>query len=145
VHYRTKLSGFFATKARIDNPKNMLNSNISSTCPHNIVNVSLLTAEIGLPVWGTPANFNGVRVLASLLHWRRSTDVNQTLHDVWPSPGLVHHYTYSGALVPWGNFARCKIHFASKSCAFLYSQRYCTALKQWAWAKLYGVVQGMEL
>ena len=27
-----------------------------------------LAAEIGLPVWGTPANFNGFRVLASLLH-----------------------------------------------------------------------------
>jgi len=29
--------------------------------------------------------------LCSLLHRRRSTDVNQTLHDVWPSPGLVHY------------------------------------------------------
>ena len=27
-----------------------------------------ITAEIGLPVWGTPANFNGFRVLAALLH-----------------------------------------------------------------------------
>jgi len=25
-------------------------------------------AEIGLPVWGTPAHFNGFRVLAALLH-----------------------------------------------------------------------------
>jgi len=30
-------------------------------------------------------------VLASLLQQRRSTDVNQILHDVWPSPGLVHY------------------------------------------------------
>jgi len=35
-----------------------------------------LAAEIGLPVWGIAANFNGIRVLASLLHRRRSTDVN---------------------------------------------------------------------
>jgi len=35
----------------------LLNSNISSTRAHK--NVGLLTAEIGLPVWGTPANFNG--------------------------------------------------------------------------------------
>jgi len=27
-----------------------------------------LAAEIGLLVWGTPANFNGSRLLATLLH-----------------------------------------------------------------------------
>ena len=37
-------------------------------------------------VWGTPVNFNEFRVLASLLHRRRAMEVNQTLHDVWPSP-----------------------------------------------------------
>ena len=42
-------------------------------------------------VWGTPAKFNGFCLLASLLHRRRSTEINQTLHDVWPSPGLVHY------------------------------------------------------
>jgi len=36
-----------------------------------------LTAEIGWRVWGTPANFNGFRVLASLLHRRRSTEVTK--------------------------------------------------------------------
>jgi len=35
-----------------------------------------LTAEIGSGVWGTPANFNGFRVLASLLHRRRSPETN---------------------------------------------------------------------
>jgi len=49
-----------------------------------------LTAEIGSGVWGTPVNFNGFRVLASLLQRRRSPEVNQTLHDVWPSHGLLH-------------------------------------------------------
>jgi len=44
--------------------KNLLDSNISPTCPHNMVN----SAEIGSVVWGTQANFNGFRVLASLLH-----------------------------------------------------------------------------
>jgi len=33
-----------------------------------MVNVGPLAAEIGLPVWGTAANFNGFRVLAALLH-----------------------------------------------------------------------------
>jgi len=48
--------------------KDLLNSNTSSTCPYNMTNFGPLTAEIGLPVWGTPANFNGFRVLAALLH-----------------------------------------------------------------------------
>jgi len=38
----------------------VLNSNMSSTCPHNIANFGPLTAEICWPVWGTPANFNGI-------------------------------------------------------------------------------------
>jgi len=45
--------------------KNLLSSNISSTCPHNMVNFGPLTAEIGSGVCGTPAfspNFNGFRV-----------------------------------------------------------------------------------
>ena len=47
-HHRTTLSGYiFATKAHIDNrKKNFLSSNISSTCPHNMVKFGLLTAEI---------------------------------------------------------------------------------------------------
>jgi len=52
-----------------------------------------LTADIDTGVWGTPANFNGFHVLASLLQWYRSPEANQTLHDVWPSPGLVFWYT----------------------------------------------------
>ena len=76
------------------------------------------------------SNFNGFRVLASLVQRRRSQEASQTLHDVWPSPGLVHYRPIYilGALAPLQNFARCNIHFASKSCALLYWQRYCTAL-----------------
>jgi len=58
-HHRTTLSGhIFATKARIDNRKNLLNSNISPTCPYNMVYFDLLAAEIVSLVWGTPANLN---------------------------------------------------------------------------------------
>ena len=68
-HHRTILSGYiFATKACIDNwKKNLLSSNIFSTCPRNMVNFGPLVAEIVSLVWGTPANFNGFRVLAALL------------------------------------------------------------------------------
>jgi len=101
----------------------MLNSNISFTCPYNMVKVGPLTAGIGWRVLGTPTNFKGFRVLASLLHGRRSTEVNHTLHDVWPSPGMYIIYTVFGALGPWRNSARRKIHFASKCCVILYWQR----------------------
>jgi len=47
--------------------KNFLSSNMASTCPHNMVNFGSPAAEIGLPVWGTPANFNRFCVLAALL------------------------------------------------------------------------------
>jgi len=69
-HHPTTLSGYiFATKACIDNrKKNLLSSNISSTCPYNMVNFGPLAAEIFSLVWGTPGNFNGFRFLAALLH-----------------------------------------------------------------------------
>ena len=83
AHHRTTLSGYFlifATKVRIDNrKKNLLSSNISSTCPHNMVNFRPLAAEIGPVVWGTPANFNGFRVLAASLHSTLVVGVSQTL------------------------------------------------------------------
>jgi len=84
--------------------KNLLNRNISSTCPHNIANFGTHTAEIGSGVRGTPANFNGFRVLASLLQRRRSPQANQTLHDVCPSSELVHYIYIFGGTCPWWNF-----------------------------------------
>jgi len=59
--------------------KNLLNSNISSTCVRNMANFGTLAAEIISLVWGTPANFNGFRVLAALLHGTLVVGVSQTL------------------------------------------------------------------
>jgi len=71
-HHGTSLSAYiFATKAHIDNRKNVLNSIIFSTCPHNMANFGPLAAEISSLVWDTQANFNGFRVLVSLLQRRR--------------------------------------------------------------------------
>jgi len=84
--------------------KSLLNSSISFTCLHNIANFGSLAAEIGLVVLGTPANFNGFRVLASLLQRRRSPQANQTLHDVWPSPGLLHYIYIFGGSYPLMEF-----------------------------------------
>jgi len=79
--HRTTLSSYiFAIKARIDNrKKNLLNSNISPTCPHNMGNFRPLTAEIDSGVWGTPANFNGFLVLAALLHGTLVVGVSQNI------------------------------------------------------------------
>jgi len=65
-HHPTTSSGYiFATKACINNrKKNLLSSNISSRCPHNMVNFDPLVAEIVSGVWGTPATFV-FRVLAA--------------------------------------------------------------------------------
>jgi len=46
---------------------------------HSMVNFSPLAAEIGPVVWGTPANFNGFRVLGALLHSTVAIGVSQTL------------------------------------------------------------------
>ena len=74
------LSGYIlATKARIDNRKNSLSTNISSRCPHNMVNFGLLATEIDPVVWGTPANFNSFHVLAALLHVSQVVTASQTL------------------------------------------------------------------
>jgi len=79
-HHRTTLSGYIlATNAHIDNRKNMLSSNTSSRCPHNMVNIGSIAAEIGPVVWGMPANFNGFRVLAALQHSTPALGVSQSL------------------------------------------------------------------
>ena len=59
--------------------KNLLNSSISSTCLHNMVNFGPLVAEICWRVWGIAANFNVFHILAALLHDTLVVGVSQTL------------------------------------------------------------------
>jgi len=107
-HYASWLgAGSKLVRTRQRNGIWLLRNNISSRCSHNMVNFGPLTAEIG------SANFNRFRLFASLLQRRHSPEANQTLHDVWPSPGLVHYLYNFGGSCPL-NFARCKIHFASQ-------------------------------
>jgi len=44
-----------------------------------MANFGPLAPDIGSGVWGTPANFNGFRVLAALLHATLVVGVSQTL------------------------------------------------------------------
>jgi len=52
--------------------KNLLNSNISPTCPYNMVNWDRFVSL------GPPANFNGFRVLAVLLHGTVVVGISET-------------------------------------------------------------------
>jgi len=98
VRHRTTLSGYiFATKAYIYNREKLVKQqhlNKSSQCGE-------LRSNNGwdwLASLGHPANFNAFCVFASLLHRRRSTEVYQTSHDVWPSSALVQYiYTFGGS------------------------------------------------
>jgi len=80
VKTRTTLSAISSQLRHVSTiGKNLLSSNISSTCPHNMVNFGPLAAVICWRVWGTPTNFNGFCVLASLLHGIPVLGVSQTL------------------------------------------------------------------
>ena len=80
-HRRTNLSGISSQLRHVSTiGKNLLSSNISSTCSHNMVNFgSPLAAEIGSLVSATPPDLNGFRVLAALLHGTLVVGVSQTL------------------------------------------------------------------
>jgi len=66
-HHSTTLSGcIFATKAYIDNRKNLLNSNISCRCPHNMANFGPLTAEIAVYQFGAP-----LQIWTDFASWQR--------------------------------------------------------------------------
>jgi len=71
------LSGYiFATKAHIDNWKKIVKQQYLL---HMSPQYGELRPTSGPVVWGTPANFNGFRVLAALLHGTIVVGVNQTL------------------------------------------------------------------
>jgi len=143
-HRRTTLSGYiFTTKACIDNrKKNLLNGNISSIYLYSVVTFGPLKSVICWRVWGTPANVHRFRVLASLRHRRHSTDVNQILHDDWPSPALVQYVCILGGSCPLTEF--CQLQ--NSLCVQLLCSPKLAALLHGtlalASAKVSGVVQG---
>jgi len=86
------LSGYiFATRSHIGIGKKLLNSNISYTDPHNMVNFGPLTAEICWRVCDTPvtpSNFNGFRVLVALLYGTLVPGVSQALRRWTEAPPI---------------------------------------------------------
>ena len=55
--------------------KKRLSTNMSSTCPHNMVNFGPLTAEIGSTIWGTPAISTG------FASWQRYCTASSSGHQ----------------------------------------------------------------
>jgi len=90
-HHRTTLSGhIFANKAPIGNRKKiLLSSNISSTCPHNMVNFGLIAAEIGPVVWAPQLISTGFaswqRYCTALQYWAAAKlcGVEQTVPPIF--------------------------------------------------------------
>jgi len=58
--------------------RTLVKQQISPRYLYNMANFGLLAAEICRRVWGTPANFNGFRVLAALLYGSLVVGVSQT-------------------------------------------------------------------
>ena len=118
--------------------KNLLNSNISSTCPQygELRPTNGLERLAGL---GHPSKFPRVShvgfITAAMSLTRGQPNFKQCLAVSWAGALYIH---FPG-LLPRRNFARCKIHFTSKSCILLYWRHYGTALQQRASAKLCGV------
>jgi len=59
--------------------KKLVKQQYLPTYPYNMVNFGPLAAEIGSLVWSSPANFNGFRILAALLHGTLVVGISQTL------------------------------------------------------------------
>jgi len=120
--------------------QNVLNSNISSTS-RNIMNNGPIAAEIDWRVWDSPANFNGFRVLASLLQRRHSTEANQTARCLAISWARTHF----GGSCPLREFFQLQ----SSHCVHVLRSRILAALlhalEQRASAKLCAVVEDTEL
>jgi len=60
--------------------------------------------------FGHPSKFQRGSRLGLLLQRRFSTEANQTLCDVWPSPGLVHYIYFLGGSCPVTEF--CQVQHA---------------------------------
>jgi len=123
----------------------MINSIISSTCPHNMVNFGALTAEIGWGVWGTPANFNRFCVLASLLtdvslNWGQQNFAG-CLAVSWDGTQYIHFW---GLLPPDGILPGAKFTLRP-SLGFSYISSTTTRHSSSGRQPNCGVVQGMEL
>jgi len=94
----------FCRAVCLQSEKNLLSISTSSICPHNMANVGPLTADIGLSVCSTPANFNSFeswqRYCSDVAHQRP----NKLCTMFGYLLGWYAIYTFSGALAPLTEF-----------------------------------------
>ena len=145
-HHPTNLSGYiFATKAYIDNRKNMLCSNISSTCPYN-GELRRTSGWDRLTSLGHPCKFQLVSRLGSVTarhlvvsvsqtsrHWTEgATYIRQGDHHVghWPT-FIVNFWVFLepnrsiSAMMKWHFIALIyRINFNLKGCISKYTIRF---------------------
>ena len=97
----------------------LLHSNISPTCPCNMVNIDPLMAEICWRVWGTPVIFNGFCVLAALLHGTLIVGVSQPLRH-W-TEGATYIRRVGHHVGHWPTFliVECLCHVLYPFCALV--------------------------
>ena len=135
AHHCTTLSGYiFATKVYIDSRKKTFKQQY-------IFHTSSQYGELRRTNdWARFGRLGkGFRVLPSLLQRRRSTEANQTLHDVWPFHGLLHCIYIFGDYCPVTEF--CQVQNSLCILQVLRSGVLVTLL-QWARAKLRRWAQG---
>jgi len=95
---------------------------------HNMVNFSLLVAEMVSLVWGTPANFNGFLHIgfvtaATLLSGSQPTYFAQCLALAWAGIIYIH---FQRLLLRYGILPRAKFTLRPSSLVLSYWQHYCT-------------------
>ena len=80
----------------------------------NMPNFGLLAAEIDAVVWGTPANFNGFRVLAALRHGSQVVSVSgaKLCGVEQRAPPMFGRATITLGIGPHSSFCLfCVVHF----------------------------------
>jgi len=83
-----------------------------------MANLGPLAAEIGPVVWGTPANFNGFRILAALLHGTLAVGVGQTLR----------HWTEGATYIRLGICPHSSLLIFGTMCIVSFSTLYASVL-----------------
>ena len=145
MHHRITLSGcIFAVRHISTIGKNLLNSNISSISPHNMVNFGALTADIGWRFYRHPSKFQRVSRLGFLTAAMSLTGGQLNLHDVGPSPGLLRYICIFWGSCPLTEF----YHMQNSPCVQVSHSPILAVLLHGTpavgSAKLWGMVLGME-
>ena len=122
--------------------KNSLNRNTFSTCPHNMVNFSPLYRLRSVRQFGHPSKFQRVSRLAVITALTSlnggQPNFSRCLTVSWAGTLYIR---YRGLLPPNGISSGAKSTCVQIVRSPILAALFCTALEQWASAKLCGVQQ----